>query len=511
MTGFCFLTKKGERAMSFPYKKTLISSIMTIFLVLPFLFSVSGCKTLPPASEATSPEITVSIPTEDAVPEDQAPDISGVWQGTLETGPLGLVLEFSFAQDDLSKDIWSASLSVPQQGAYSLPVARTEFDGEHLFLDMATLQATYSATVVGTGEDMEISGTFTQGASFPLVLRKIETASVQPRRPQEPLPPYPYRSEDVMIPTEEGFLLGATITSPDDGLRHPAVILITGSGQQDRDETIFGHKPFKVIADSLTRSGFVVVRADDRGVGASGGDASQATTLDFTRDAEALLDHTLSLDSVDPSAVGIAGHSEGALITLILAARRPDVSFIILLNGPGIAGKDLVLAQSRELMRAQGIPEETIKASSEINRTAYSTALDSSLSQEEKADRLRHIMLAAGLGEKEIDTQISALLSPWYTTFLGLDPQDYLPEISIPVFIVSGSKDLQVPSSLNVAALNDGLSKGESTVSIAIYPTMNHILQPASTGLPVEYPLIETTILPELLTDLEEWLISITN
>ncbi|WP_215904611.1 alpha/beta hydrolase family protein [Parasphaerochaeta coccoides] len=491
---------------------------MITLLMLTFIFALSGCKTLPPSTEMDSPEKIIEktmsvLPAKDEEPEKPSLDISGVWHGELEVGSLALLMEFSFSQIVQDQTTWMAVLNIPQQMAYEIPITRTEFDGTYLFLDMTTIQATYSATVEETDEEIVISGTYTQGASLPLVLRKKEATSTPLRKHQEPIPPYPYVSEEISITTQEDFLLGATITRPDDGLKHPAVILISGSGQQDRDETIFGHKPFKVIADSLTRSGFIVVRADDRGVGTSGGGAtlSQATTRDFARDAEAILDHTLSLESVDSSAVGLIGHSEGALITVMVAARRQDVAFIILLNGPGIIGKDLILAQSREIMKAQGFPEATIMAASEINNAIYSTAVDPSLSQKEKADSIRHRLLAVGMGEDEADAQIATLLSPWYVTFLSLDPQDYLPEISIPVFIVSGGKDIQVPSSLNVTALNDGLLKSRATVSIGIYPEMNHILQPATTGLPMEYPLLETTVLPDLLDDMASWLGSITN
>lgn len=469
-----------------------------LFLVTILLFLVS-CTSVEKA-EVLSPEIPEEV--------NAVPDVSGWWEGSLSLpGDIQLLLQFEVVT---KAEGYSSLLSIRQQGIDSLPVQATVFDAavRSITFDISAMQATYTGLLDTTASPQAITGTFSQGgATFPLVLEKKHTVA---RRPQEVVAPYPYISEDVSMPTANGFSLAGTITRPDDKAKHPSVILVTGSGLQNRDEEILGHKPFLVIADALTKAGFVVIRYDDRGFAQSGGDGKTATTYDFADDAASVLSFLKEQPYVAEDSIGVLGHSEGALIAGILAADNPSIAFAILLSGPGLSGMDLILQQTKALAQGQGFSEEQIEAITATNKKLYMTALDSSVPLEERKLSLEAMLMANGYPAEVAVQQVAALLSPWYLTYLALDPATYFSRVSCPVLIVSGTKDLQVPPEGNVSSLQQALAlHGNSEVTVQILDGLNHLLQPAMTGQPTEYETIETTIDPSVLALLPSWILSV--
>lgn len=323
----------------------------------------------------------------------------------------------------------------------------------------------------------------------------------QPRRPQTPQPPFPYRSEDITIFSRApGVKLACTLTVPDGGKAYPAMALVTGSGPQDRDETVFGHKTFLVIADYLARRGIGVLRCDDRGTGKSSGRFLGATTADFSLDAEAAYQYLSR--RTDVTAVGIGGHSEGAVIAAMVASRRSDVSFVVMLAGTGVRGDEVSYAQGAAIRRARGASNAEIESYQSMARALVAMARRGSTEAE---------MLKVAR-EKYVSTpdaeRIARLLAdPWHRSFVGYDPAPMLSRIKCPVLVLNGDRDLQVLADQNVPAIEAALSKGgNQDVTVRRFPNLNHLFQTSTTGVPDEYPQIEETIAPVVLETMAEWL-----
>lgn len=307
----------------------------------------------------------------------------------------------------------------------------------------------------------------------------------------------------------EGFLLAGTITRPVGEGPFPSVVLISGSGAQNRDEELAGHRPFLVLADALTRSGIVVLRYDDRGFAESGGDASAATTLDFADDAESAVAYLKTLSYVDASSIGVIGHSEGAIIGPIVAQRNNDLDFLVLMAGPGVTGMEVLEDQTAAILRAQQAPEEVIAQAVSTNMAIYATVLDESLTLEERKASVLQTLVSLGLPSDAGKAQIGALFSPWYMTFLVLNPATYLQQLDIPVMILNGTKDTQVSALLHVPAIEAALLSGGNTrYTTKVYEGLNHLFQPAMTGSPEEYASIATTIDPQVLQDIASWIVN---
>lgn len=466
--------------------------ICVIIGILAILFT--GCV----ATEVNSLEIDhMSEQTSASMP-------SGYWEGELDIGQKSaLVIGFSF--DGANQDgTISTTMHIPQQGLKGMEVSAT-FEHDTLRIAIDALQASYEGT--GDAESGLIEGTFTQmGQSIPLRLRKTE-ASVQ-RKMQDPVPPYPYLAEDIRFTQQkEGFLLAGTITRPKGSGPFPAVVLVSGSGSQDRDETLFGHKPFLVLADALTRAGIVVLRYDDRGFAESAGDASAATTLDLADDAQAAVEYLKSLSYVDTTSIGIIGHSEGAIIAPIVARRNKDVSFLVMMAGSGVDGIATLKDQTAAILRAQKAPEAYIEQAVASNLAIYALVKDEQKSLEQRKAEVGVMLLSMGLTQAQVDAQAGALFSPWYRTFLTLDPSGYLGGLDIPVMILNGSKDTQVSASLHVPAIERALREGgNQRVTTKVYDGLNHLFQPAQSGSTEEYGIIEITIDPQVLADIPWWI-----
>ncbi len=279
----------------------------------------------------------------------------GSWQGKLNVG-VELRIVFHIKED--GKGGFVSTADSPDQGALGMPCSATSVNGSELTISMETLKASYSGTLKN---DTLIEGIFTQGGSVPLVLTKTNKPTVR-NRPQTPQAPFPYTSEDVLYNTKENLQLGATITVPEGKGPFPAAILITGSGPQNRDEEIMGHKPFAILADYLTRKGFIVLRADDRGIGKSTGEFGTATSADFANDVNSSVEYLLTRSEVDKKKIGLIGHSEGGMIAPMVATKRKDINFIVLLAGPGVKIIDLMTEQNAAILRSANISKEATAA-----------------------------------------------------------------------------------------------------------------------------------------------------
>jgi pimeloyl-ACP methyl ester carboxylesterase len=329
----------------------------------------------------------------------------------------------------------------------------------------------------------------------------IACLQAQPKRPQTPLPPFPYRSQEVSFPSKAaGVTLSGSLTIPEGSGPYPAMILVTGSGPQDRDETLFGHKPFAVIADYLARRDVGVLRYDDRGTAKSTGRFLGATTADFALDAEGALNYLLKRPEF--TKVGIGGHSEGAVIAPMVAARRRDVAFVVMLAGMGVSGEELIYAQAAATRHARGIPKEEI----ERNRRALEILFPLARRGASEAEMLRSVRAKLGANpDAERDAKI--LADPWHRAFAAYDPTPMLAKVRCPVLVMNGDLDLQVLADQNVPAITAALRKGgNQRITVRRFPNLNHLFQTATTGLPDEYPQIDETIAPLVLETVANWL-----
>jgi fermentation-respiration switch protein FrsA (DUF1100 family) len=341
--------------------------------------------------------------------------------------------------------------------------------------------------------------------SFPLALEPSDDAA--PARPQEPEAPFPYEAVDVRFDSEaEGVTLAGTLTLPPGDGPHPAAVLVSGSGPQDRDETVFGHRPFLVLADYLTRNGIAVLRYDDRGVGKSTGDIATAVTPDFADDAEGAVRYLGSRPEIDDARIGIIGHSEGALVAPIVANRREDVDFVVLLAGTGVDGEELLVMQLIAINRAMGVSEEITQQRSNLQKALLellSGAPDDSVAGEQA----REILAGAGVTGQAADAQVAALLNPWMRYFLSYDPLPELRRLQVPVLAMWGGKDTQVPPDGNKALVDAALMEsGNPDVTSVVLQGLNHLFQTADTGATTEYAGIEETFSPVALDQISEWI-----
>jgi pimeloyl-ACP methyl ester carboxylesterase len=435
-----------------------------------------------------------------------AQDMTGTWSGTANLGPASLRLVFHISEN-------GGTMDSPDQGATGIPITRATFARDTLRLTIAPIDFSY----VGVLKGETIEGSFTQrGARFPLDLKRGEPVALN--RPQEPRPPFHYRVEEIVFENPgAGIGLAGTLTSPSEGSGFPAVVLLTGSGAQNRDEELFGHKPFLVLADHLTRRGIAVLRFDDRGVGGSGGDPATATSADFATDAAAALDYLRTRPEIDPRKTGLAGHSEGGLIAFIAAAEHPEkVAFVVSMAGPGVRGDSISVTQYGDIAAAQGAPAASIPAIMAKQRRDLALMFDNSPEYVKANIDAIAARIAPGFEALPDDVknatraQIRASNSPWWRFFAAHDPADDLVRVGCPVLAINGSKDLQVRASINLAAIRAGLEAGGNTALTAIeYPGLNHLFQTSATGRLDEYGQIEETISPRVLDDVADWILRI--
>lgn len=429
--------------------------------------------------------------------------VEGAWVGTLDAAGTELRLVFHIERAD-SGDL-SGTMDSPDQGAYGLRLTTVTEEAGAVVFAIASLGGEYTGRMSEDGA--AIDGQWAQGGmSIPLDLERTDSADLTPERPQEPKPPFPYEAVEVAFDNPDaGIRLAGTLTIPSGDGPHPSVALITGSGPQDRDESVFGHRPFLVLADYLTRRGIAVLRYDDRGIGESTGDFGSATTPDFASDALAAVAYLKTRPEIDPERIGLLGHSEGAIVVPIAANRSEDVAFAVLLAGTGVNGRELLVMQAKAINRAAGLNEAVVEQRSTVQTRlldVVATATDDSVA----AQQARKILAEAGLTGEAADGQVQALLSPWMRHFLVYDPLPELRQLSIPVLALNGAKDTQVPAAENLGPVEDALREGGNTdVTAEVLPGLNHLFQTAETGSPTEYAGIEETMSPAALEIIGDW------
>ena len=439
-----------------------------------------------------------------------AQDISGTWNGVLKIPSQELPIVFHIVKKD---GVYITTMDSPAQGAKGLATDKTSFENNELEIVMNKLFVVYK----GSFENNAISGTFTQGGmAFPLNLSK-GVFKFKPKL-QEPKKPYPYISEEIsFINTKaENIKLAGTLTLPKGIKNPPVVILISGSGPQNRNEELLGHQPFLVLSDHLTRKGIAVLRYDDRGIADSEGDFSTATTYDFATDVEAAVAYLKTRqDVLDIHKIGLIGHSEGGMIAPLVASKNKDISFCVLLAGPGISGKEILLTQTRKALELAGIPENEIKISDKYSRLIYHTIANYIGEESEKEiNRLLHEMknessgfLKAQLTNDNIEKQVKVLTAPWMMEFIGFDPDLYLSKVKCPVLAINGGKDTQVLRKLNLAGIEKSLKKaGNKDVTVMELKDLNHLFQTSKTGSVNEYAKIEETFSPVALDIISDWI-----
>lgn len=437
--------------------------------------------------------------------------IDGLWQGTLKISGVELRLLFRIAHDERQK--LSASLDSIDQGAKGIPVDEVTIDGDDVAIAVKRIQGSYSGKL---GDDRRtIRGTWKQaGNELPLDLELLDREPAA-ARPQEPKKPYPYLEEEVAYasgPRGE-IKLAATLTRPKTDRPVPAVVLITGSGPQDRDETVAGHRPFLVLADYLTRRGIAVLRSDDRGVGGSTGDTSSATTSDVANDALAGVAYLKTRPEIDARRIGLLGHSEGGIAAPLAASRAGDVRFVVMLAGTGVTGDEILYRQAELMAKVLGIEAADVAAGNEFNRRIYQVIVEEPDNARAEA-KIREIVatLPAGSLTDQIKTQtessLKMVLSPWFRFFLTHDPLTVLRRIRCPVLVLNGEKDWQVDPKQNLPPIEAALKEAaHPDYTVKELPGLNHLFQHCETGSPTEYSKIEETISPEVLELIGDWIV----
>lgn len=443
-----------------------------------------------------------------------------LWQGKLKISGTELRIVLKIYND--ADGNLSAYLDSPDQGVSNIKVTSiSKNDGELLF-EVASILGKYKGAYTAEAENFK--GIWNQGGmDLPLDLEKIDKIE-EVKRPQNPTKPYPYNEEEVTFTNEDaGIKLAGTFTFPKNDGTYPAVVLVSGSGAQNRDEEIFAHKPFLVISDYLTRNGIAVLRFDDRGTAKSQGDFKSSTTQDFMIDALAAVDYLTTRKEVDKSKIGMIGHSEGGLIAPLAAVNSDRLSFIVMLAGPGMPGRDILIMQSELIARAEGENEDRIKEDLRFNTELYDLILREKDSPDLR-DKILQMMnknidalpdsekTNPMFSKENIEKQIGILTNPWFRNFVAYDPRPTLENITIPVLAINGEKDLQVPPKKNLAEIKKALNKaGNNNYKIIELPKLNHLFQTSETGAVNEYGKLEETFSPKALEVIKNWILEVTN
>src|ERR1019366_6436664 len=434
-----------------------------------------------------------------------APSVVGTWFGTLNTGALQLRIQFHITSGSSGL---TATMDSLDQGAKGIPVASVTLDGSTLHLEVASAAGKYEGKLDDSGAT--ISGTWSQGSvSYPLVLHHTAEDAPPLPRPQTPQKPYPYHEEDVTYSNAAARItLAATLTIPQGKGPFPAILLITGSGPHDRDGAIFEHKPFLVLADYLTRKGFVVLRADKRGNGKSGGTYSTATTADFATDADAGVAFLRTRPEANHAKIGLLGHSEGGAIAPTVAAHDPAIAFIVLMAGPGVPGDQILVAQRSMIEEAQGAPHDFIEKDAAVHRLLFA-AIEQEKDEDSATVEKDVVEKFTGqIPDAQLKAEAKVETTPWFRYFLAYDPATSLRLVKCPVLALDGSKDLQVPPELDLAAIRKALeAAGNKHFETDELDGLNHLFQTAKTGEPTEYGVIEETIVPVALEKIGSWLL----
>lgn len=489
------------------------TKIVVYLFLLAVIVAGSGCVSEPVASD------------ENVNDNMDLKEIEGLWLGTLQVQG-GMEVRLLFNVSTSSDGSVNVTMDSLDQGVKGIPVDVITYKDGNLHMGIKSIRGTFDGTLQDDGKTIE--GEWKQsGLALPLMLSRINEIP-DTRREQDPVKPYPYSEEEVSYENKEaGVKLAGTLTIPQSEGPFPAVILISGSGQQNRDEELLGHRPFLVLSDYLTRRGIAVLRVDDRGTGGSTGNFSQATSEDFAGDVLAGIEYLKSREDIDSTRIGLIGHSEGGLIAPIVAVESPDVAFIVMMAGPGITGEEILYLQSDLISRAEGVDNETIARNNALMKSIYSVIKEEQ-NDNIAAEKLQKLILDevanmseeekqnSGFSEDDLDSQVNSqvqnLISPWMRFFLTYDPAPTLMKVKCPVLAINGEKDLQVPPEENLRAIEEALKAGGNRdYTVKELPGLNHLFQTAETGSPSEYAKINETISPKALELIGDWILERTD
>jgi len=446
-----------------------------------------------------------------------AQELQGYWQGQLNNELQKINMQFAFSYDS-SRSSYIAYLTIPQQMIIRLKINKISVADDSIKINISNFAAKYDGKILDN--DSIIGNLYQSGMSLPLILYRIsEVDTFSFNRPQNPLPPFPYISKDVEFYNKKDKIkLAGTITIPDSISKHPAVVLISGSGPQDRDESLAFHKPFALIADRLTKAGIVVLRYDDRGVAKSEGNFSNATTFDFADDAKAAINWLKNQPFVDKNNIGVIGHSEGGIIAFYLASKEKNLKFAIALAGVTIPCDQLIALQTKKMMQLYDMPTQITEAyynfylqALQIIKTEtndkWKNILDSLFNA--NFNNLDSSLLSKYNIDKSLINQLTfSYNNIWLKTFINIDPSDYLKNLNCNTLALFGSKDVQVPAAENEEMFKQiAMCKKKSCVVESMtFEGLNHLFQHANTGSTEEYALIEETMSDDVLETIINWI-----
>jgi len=439
-------------------------------------------------------------------------EIIGSWGGELDVPGMKLPLVFNIKQNGSQL---TTTMDSPMQGAKDIPVSQTTFKKNELTLASTNMQFQFKGTLTVD----QIKGTFTQGQmSLPFVLSRKKEGDSMLKRPQTPQPPFNYKIEDVTFtnPIDKNTLAG-TLTTPLNKKSYPVVVLISGSGQQNRDSEIFGHKSFWVIADDFAKKGIGVLRVDDRGTGSSNGATPTMTTESFAGDANTAVEFLTQKGFTN---IGLIGHSEGGIIAPMVASQNKKVKFIISMAGPGIPIDELLVLQTNAIAKVSGATEEEVNSGEATNRKIYT--LLKNYNGTDLENEVKNIFIAdmqklpkeqqpsAEEIAKTAEQESGKITIPWFTYFIKINPDVYWSKLKIPVLALNGSKDLKVISKENLAGIKASLEKAKNKkIEMVEFPNLNHLFQEATTGSVEEYGQLVQTIAPQVLEKMSSWILKL--
>ncbi|MFC5345064.1 alpha/beta hydrolase family protein [Brevundimonas staleyi] len=438
----------------------------------------------------------------------EAADLVGRWEGALRVGEvaLPLVVRVSEGANGLV-----AVMDSPAQGARDIPIADLTRSAETVRFAAPSIGGRFEGARSADGSTL--TGSWGQGGSgLPLILtRNAATIEVvipaAPERPQTPVPPFPYVAQDVTFAnTDAGITLAGTLTMPEGAGPFPAVVLLTGSGAQDRDETILGHKPFAVWADALTRRGVAVLRYDDRGVGGSGGGSMDETTADFATDARAAMDYLRTRPEIDAGRIGLMGHSEGGTAALIATSQGASAAFVVMIAGPSVSGAEILIEQSKQMLLAAGVTEAQAATAEAAQARFMLAVLNNKDDGPAVSAAVEALALELGQSAERASSAAQVMGSGWYRYVVAYDPAAAIRTLNVPLFALYGDRDRNVPAAQNAPHLET--LKPDATV--VVLPGLNHLMQNAETGLPNEYSTLTETLAPEAISAVTDWVVRVT-
>jgi pimeloyl-ACP methyl ester carboxylesterase len=444
-----------------------------------------------------------------------ASDPSGDWTGEMAAGAIKMRLALHVSKS--ADGTWTATFDSIDQGAMGLKLDSFSFEQGKVRFELKVAGAEYEGELSGDGA--QIVGTLKQaGGAFPVTFRRGTVAPIV--RPQEPKPPYPYREVEAAYESrQKGIKLAGTLTVPEGRGPFPAAILITGSGAQDRNESLLGHKPFLVIADRLTRAGIAVLRVDDRGVGGSTGSVQESTSADFAQDVLAGVDWLKDRPEVDKKRIGVIGHSEGGIVGPLASTLSKDVAFVVMLAGTGVTGEEILYEQSALIANAQGFSDADVAEQRKHSTRIYAILKSGKPDAEMKAD-LEQVYTEIydslpeaskaqfGSAKALADASTGTMLTPWFRYFLTYDPRVALRKVTAPVLALNGSLDLQVPVAQNFPEIRKALeAAGNKDVTLIELPGLNHLFQTTKTGSPSEYGTIDETFSEGAIAEIVKWIL----